>query len=63
MNIFGCLESEIAKAFITAYEEQAQSIFENYLDNAEAFTTKSKMKGPNYKRRNESLMKTFMRGH
>jgi serine protein kinase len=38
------LESEIAKAFITAYEEQAQSIFENYLDNAEAFTTKSKMK-------------------
>tara|TARA_A100001011_G_scaffold351460_1_gene391573 strand:- start:7023 stop:8951 length:1929 start_codon:yes stop_codon:yes gene_type:complete len=38
------LESEIAKAFITAYEEQAQSIFENYLDNAEAYTTKSKMK-------------------
>tara|TARA_Y100000034_G_scaffold17814_1_gene19603 strand:- start:881 stop:2815 length:1935 start_codon:yes stop_codon:yes gene_type:complete len=38
------LESEIAKAFITAYEEQAQSIFENYLDNAEAFTTHSKMK-------------------
>jgi len=38
------LENEIAKAFITAYEEQAQSVFENYLDNAEAFTTKSKMK-------------------
>ena len=38
------LENEIAKAFITAYEEQAQSIFENYLDNAEAFTTSSKMK-------------------
>ena len=38
------LESEIAKAFITAYEEQAQSVFENYLDNAEAFTTNSKMK-------------------
>ncbi len=38
------LETEIAKAFITAYEEQAQAIFENYLDNAEAFTTKSKMK-------------------
>ena len=38
------LENEIAKAFITAYEEQAQSIFENYLDNAEAYTTKSKMK-------------------
>ncbi len=38
------LENEIAKAFITAYEEQAQSIFENYLDNAEAYTTKSKLK-------------------
>lgn len=38
------LENEIAKAFITAYEEQAQSIFENYLDNAEAYTTKQKMK-------------------
>ena len=38
------LENEIAKAFITAYEEQAQSIFENYLDNAEAYTTKSRLK-------------------
>ncbi len=38
------LENEIAKAFISAYEEQAQSIFENYLDNAEAYTTKSKLK-------------------
>ena len=38
------LENEIAKAFITAYEEQAQAIFENYLDNAEAFSTKGKMK-------------------
>jgi len=38
------LESEIAKAFITAYEEQAQSLFDTYLDNAEAYTTKSKMK-------------------
>ena len=38
------LENEIAKAFIAAYEEQAQSVFENYLDNAEAFTTNSKMK-------------------
>jgi serine protein kinase len=38
------LEGEIAKAFVTAYEEQAQSLFDNYLDNAEAFTTKQKMK-------------------
>lgn len=38
------LEGEIAKAFVTAYEEQAQSLFDNYLDNAESFTTKQKMK-------------------
>lgn len=38
------LESEIAKAFVNAYEEQAQSLFDNYMDNAEAFTTKQKMK-------------------
>ena len=38
------LENEIAKAFIAAYEEQAQSLFETYLDNAEAFAMRSKMK-------------------
>jgi len=38
------LETEIAKAFITAYEEQAQSLFDTYLDNAEAYTTKQRMK-------------------
>ena len=38
------LETEIAKAFITAYEEQAQSLFESYLDNAECYTTKQKVK-------------------
>ena len=38
------LETEIAKAFITAYEEQAQALFDTYLDNAEAYTTKSKIK-------------------
>ena len=38
------LETEIAKAFITAYEEQAQSLFESYLDNAEAYTTRAKLK-------------------
>lgn len=38
------LENEIAKAFITAYEEQAQTLFESYLDNAEAYTTRSKLK-------------------
>ncbi len=38
------LENEIAKAFIAAYEEQAQSLFESYLDNAECYTTKSRVK-------------------
>ena len=38
------LEGEIAKAFVTAYEEQAQSLFDNYLDNVEAWTTRQKMK-------------------
>jgi len=38
------LETEIAKAFVIAYEEQAQSLFDTYLDNAEAFTTKTLLK-------------------
>lgn len=38
------LENEIAKAFVAAYEEQAQSLFETYLDNAEAFAMKTKIK-------------------
>ena len=38
------LEKEIAKAFISAYEEQAQSLFDTYLDNAEAHTTRARLK-------------------
>jgi len=38
------LENEIAKAFISAYEEQAQALFDSYLDNAEAHTTRAKLK-------------------
>ncbi len=38
------LENEIAKAFVSAYEEQAQSLFDSYLDNAEAFVTHQKLK-------------------
>ena len=38
------LENEIAKAFVTAYEEQAQALFDTYLDNAEAHTTRAKIK-------------------
>lgn len=38
------LETEISKAFVSAYEEQAQSLFDNYLDHAEAYTTRVKLK-------------------
>jgi len=38
------LENEIAKAFVSAYEEQAQSLFDSYLDNAEAYVNQIKLK-------------------
>ena len=38
------LEKEIAKAFVSAYEEQAQALFDTYLDNAEAYTTHQRLK-------------------
>lgn len=38
------LEKEISKAFIGAYEEQAQSLFDNYLDNAIAYSNKQRIK-------------------
>ena len=38
------LETEIAKAFVSAYEEQAQALFDTYLDNAEAYTTRQTLK-------------------
>lgn len=38
------LEKEITKAFIHSYREQAESLFNNYIDNAEAFVNKSKIK-------------------
>ena len=38
------LENEIAKAFIAAYEEQAQSLFDGYLDNAECYTNRTTVK-------------------
>ena len=54
------LETEIAKAFITAYEEQAQSLFDSYLDNAEAYTTKTKFKDK-ITREERSADEKFMR--
>ncbi|MHA2020363.1 MAG: serine protein kinase [Candidatus Thorarchaeota archaeon] len=38
------LEKEIAKAFITAFEDNAESLFNLYLDNAEAYTNNMMLK-------------------
>jgi serine protein kinase len=38
------LEKEISKAFIHSFKEQAESLFNNYIDNAEAFVNKGKIK-------------------
>ncbi len=38
------LEKEITKAFIHSFKEQAESLFNNYLDNAEAYVNKTKLK-------------------
>ncbi len=38
------LEKEITKAFVYSYQEQAESLFQNYLDHAEAYVTKKKFK-------------------
>jgi len=41
------LEKEVTKAFIHGYREQAESLFNNYLDHAEAFVNKVKIKDIN----------------
>ena len=38
------LEKEITKAFVSAYQEQAESLFNNYLDHAEAYVNGVKVK-------------------
>jgi serine protein kinase len=38
------LEKEITKAFVYSYQEQAESLFQNYLDHAEAYVTKKRFK-------------------
>ncbi|GKX67760.1 PrkA family serine protein kinase [Inconstantimicrobium mannanitabidum] len=38
------LEKEVTKAFIHSFREQAESLFNNYLDNAEAYVNKRKLK-------------------
>ncbi|WP_205959789.1 hypothetical protein [Flammeovirga aprica] len=41
------LESDITKAFVHAYDEQAESLFQNYLDHVEAYVLKRKVQGQN----------------
>jgi serine protein kinase len=41
------LEREITKAFVYSYREQAESLFQNYLDHAESYVTKRKFKDRN----------------
>tara|TARA_R110000868_G_scaffold229740_2_gene482845 strand:- start:450 stop:2207 length:1758 start_codon:yes stop_codon:yes gene_type:complete len=38
------LEKEITKAFVSAYDEQAEALFDNYLDHAEAYVNMSSVK-------------------
>jgi serine protein kinase len=41
------LEKEITKAFVYSFEEQAESLFQNYLDHVEAYVNKTRVKDPN----------------
>jgi serine protein kinase len=41
------LEKEITKAFVYSYSEQAESLFQNYLDHAESYVTKKRFKDRN----------------
>jgi serine protein kinase len=43
------LEKEITRAFVYSYQEQAESLYQNYLDHAEAYVNKSKVKDHNTK--------------
>ncbi len=43
------LEKEITKAFVYSYKEQAESLFQNYLDHAEAYVNKTKVRDSNTK--------------
>ncbi len=41
------LEKEVTKAFVYSFEEQAESLFQNYLDHAEAYVNKGKVRDSN----------------
>ncbi|MHB8347002.1 MAG: serine protein kinase [Acidiferrobacterales bacterium] len=43
----GILEKEITKAFVFSFDEQAEALFQNYLDHAEAYVNKTRLKDRN----------------
>jgi len=56
------LEKEITRAFVYSYQEQAEALFQNYLDHAEAYVNKGKVKDRNTKEEltpDEGFMKTI----
>ncbi len=40
------LEKDITRAFVYSFRDQAETLFHNYLDHAEAYVTRSKVKDP-----------------
>jgi len=56
------LEKEITRAFVYSYQEQAEALFQNYLDHAEAYVNKGKVKDRNTKEElspDEGFMKSI----
>src|SRR6476469_1015183 len=56
------LEKEITRAFVYSYQEQAEALFQNYLDHAEAYVNKTKVKDRNTKEElapDEGFMKSI----
>ncbi len=43
------LEKEITRAFVYSYSEQAEALFQNYLDHAEAYVNKTRVRDRNTK--------------
>ncbi|MBI4522528.1 MAG: serine protein kinase [Deltaproteobacteria bacterium] len=56
------LEKEITRAFVYSYQEQAEALFQNNLDHAEAYVNKNKVKDRNTKEElapDEGFMKSI----
>jgi serine protein kinase len=56
------LEKEITRAFVYSYQEQAEALFQNYLDHAEAYVNRTKVRDRNTKEElppDESFLKSI----